>query len=125
MNCIELQQLINRCACAGVIDPNAITTSLPAIAEIINITVEVVQQEDIEALLAITADFTNFPTSDEATLLTVAISEQLMLVDMHLARWFLDALLRDADPELRAEVAMGFQHDVYERPYCCSYSIPD
>lgn len=125
MNCRELQQLINRCGCAGVIDPNAITTSLSAIAEIINFTVEVVQQEDIEALLAITADFTNFPTSDEATLLTVAISEQLMSIDMHLARWFLDALLRDADPELRAEVAMGFQNEVYDRHYCCAYSIPD
>lgn len=126
MNCIKVQQLINRCASAGVIEPNAIITSLPAIAEIINVTVQVVRQEDIEALLAITTDFMNFPTSDEATLITIGISEQLMSIDMHLVRWFLDTLLRDADPELRAEAAMGFQQDMYVQPYSCfSYSIPD
>lgn len=109
MNAIEVKQLIHRCAQIGLINPSAIHLSPKAIARLINLTVAIVRQEDIEALLALIGDFATLPTPESATLITVGITEQLIKNDKHLARWFLDLVLRDAAPELRTEMALALQ----------------
>jgi hypothetical protein len=90
MNSIDVQQLMYHCAIAGLLNPDTIKTSPLTLAEIINTTVTVVQQENIEVLLNITRDFMNLPSSDEATFLSIAISEQLMQLDLS---WLVGSLI--------------------------------
>lgn len=121
MNSLEVEKLIDRCVQTNVIDRHAIYFPPVTIADIINLTVAVVQQEDIEALLMITTDFMSFPNSDEATLIAIGVSEALLQTDIHLVRWFLDTLMRDAPLELRAEMSIAFENQLEETT--CSSAV--
>lgn len=118
MDFLEVKQLVDHCTEIGLIDPNVLTRSSAAIAQMIDLTVETVRKENIETLLTTTASFTNFSTPDEAILIAIGVAENLMDIDQHLARWFLDVLLRDATSELRAEMAAAFQGEMYRQARC-------
>lgn len=116
MNCLEVEQLINRCVRDGLVNPRAIDLSIIETTGLINLTIDVVIQEDIINLLNLTYNFINLPSPDEALVITIGVTEQLMATDRHLCRWFLDTLLRDACPGIRREMALAFQDEFSSRP---------
>ena len=109
MGYADVQHLIYRCSQAGLINPKQIRSSIFAIAQMIRNTVDTVKREDIDILLLTVGDLMDLPTPDEAMLVTIGISEQLMAIDRHLMRWFLDVVMRDADPDLRIEMRLALQ----------------
>ena len=111
MNCLEVHRSINRCVLDGLVNPRAIKLSIPEITGLINLTLDAIGQEDIEKLLNLTYNFLNLASADEALVITIGITEELMATNRHLCRWFLDILLRDSSPSLRREMALAFQNE--------------